>query len=69
MQIIVIQPGSQAALSLAQAHQLACSSYSSNGEGSEVDFDTSGEDNFQKQPARKRQKLDHMTEQEKFLRR
>ncbi|XP_032779545.1 X-box-binding protein 1 [Daphnia magna] len=69
MQIIVIQPGSQAALSLAQAQQLACSSSSSTGEGSEVECEMSGEDNSRKQPARKRQRLDHMTEQEKFLRR
>ncbi|XP_057381873.1 X-box-binding protein 1-like [Daphnia carinata] len=69
MQIIVIQPGSQAALNLAEAHQLAYSSSSSTGEGSEVECETNGEDNSQKQPTRKRQRLDHMTEQEKFLRR
>ncbi|KAI9562064.1 hypothetical protein GHT06_013029 [Daphnia sinensis] len=69
MQIIVIQPGSQAALGLAQAHQIACSSSSSTGESSEVECEMNGEDNSRKQPARKRQRLDHMTEQEKFLRR
>ncbi|XP_046650311.1 uncharacterized protein LOC124341305 [Daphnia pulicaria] len=68
MQIILIQPGSQAALSLGQTHQFVSSSSSTNGEGSEIDCDFSGEDNCQK-PARKRQRLDHMTEQEKFLRR
>lgn len=65
MQIILIQPGSQAALSLAQTHQFVSSSSSTNGEGSEIDCDLSGEE----KPTRKRQRLDHMTEQEKFLRR
>nr|CAH0098045.1 unnamed protein product [Daphnia galeata] len=65
MQIILIQPGSQAALSLAQTHQFVSSSSSTNGEGSEIDCDLSSEE----KPTRKRQRLDHMTEQEKFLRR
>jgi hypothetical protein len=65
MQIILIQPGSQAALSLAQTHQFVSSSSSTNGEGSEFDCDLSSEE----KPTRKRQRLDHMTEQEKFLRR
>ncbi len=70
MQIILLPAGSQAALSLSQTNRIMSSSSSSNG--SEIDYDLSGEDYCQKQseqPVRKRQRLDHMTEQEKLFRR
>ena len=70
MQIILLPAGSQAALSLSQTSRMMSSSTSSNC--SEIEYDLSGEDNCQQQleqPARKRQRLDHMTEQEKLFRR
>lgn len=70
MQIILLSSGSQAPVSLAQTSRTISSSSSTNG--SEFDYDMSGEDSCQQQfeqPVRKRQRLDHMTEQEKLFRR
>lgn len=70
MQIILLSAGGQASLSLGETPRIISSSSSTNG--SEFEYDLSGEDicqNHEEKPARKRQRLDHMTEQEKLFRR
>lgn len=74
MQIILLPAGSPAAISLAQAaNKTKISQLSTTS--SDLEYDLSGDDSscfplqHSEQPARKRQRLDHLTEQEKQYRR
>lgn len=72
MHIIFLSAGSKSAMDLAQSSPIVRSSISTDGSDCDYDFGVDGggcQIQLVEQPPKKRQRLDHMTEQEKLFRR